>query len=206
MKAFFDQVRKDFGALKQGQVEGIEAIVAATNGLALRHRAYLLATAWHETAATMQPIREYGQGKGKPYGVKDSTGKAPYGRGYVQLTWRDNYVKADRELALGGRLSANYDLALDAGIAAKVLVRGMVEGWFTGKKMADYSTYEGMRRVVNGTDRAALIAGHARKFEAALGKLAALPIDLPDHEPMKTQTGFFAALLKVLAAIFGGRK
>lgn len=51
--------------------------------------------------------------------------------------------------------------------------------------------------------------GWAARVEAVRSKAQSMvgaPIDLPDHDPVKTQTGFFAALLKVLAAIFGGRK
>ena len=144
----------------------------------LAHHAYVLATAWHETAATMQPIAEYGKGAKKAYGKADKTGKAPYGRGYVQLTWRENYVKADAKLGLEGKLAADYDLALRPDIAGQILVRGMIEGWFTGKKLSDYppskyptttDCYDAMRPIVNGRDKAALIANHAKKFEDALG-------------------------------------
>jgi len=49
----------------------------------------------------------------------------------------------------------------------------MKEGWFTGKSLEDYITlyksdYTGARRIVNGTDRAKLIAGHAVEYDAAL--------------------------------------
>lgn len=168
MNQFFASVRRDFGPLKQSQVDGFNVLLSATNGLSVQHKAYVLATAWHETDFTMQPIPEYGKGKGKAYGKPDSTGKAPYGRGYVQLTWRDNYVKADKRLGLKGALAKNYDLAMEPDIAAKVITRGMVEGWFTGKKLADYTEYKSMRRIVNGTDRAADIAGYAALFERAL--------------------------------------
>jgi hypothetical protein len=183
MKEFFDRVRVGFGPLKQSQVDGFNEILAATVGLGVRWRAYILATTWHETAATMQPIREYGRGQGKKYGVKDATGKAPYGRGYVQLTWRDNYLRADDELDLNGRLAADYDLALDPKIAAKILVRGMVEGWFTGKKLADYTDFKAMRRIVNGTDKAALIAGYAEKFLTALSGVKETPETVTRPEP-----------------------
>lgn len=66
---FYARVRPIFGgALSQKQVDGIEALLATTEGLPMSHRAYLMATAAHETASTMQPIAEYGKGKGKPYG------------------------------------------------------------------------------------------------------------------------------------------
>ena len=45
-------------SLTQGQVDGLEAILAACDGLPVTHAAYVLATAYHETARTMQPVRE----------------------------------------------------------------------------------------------------------------------------------------------------
>lgn len=180
--AFFDALRstKALGpTLTADEVEGCQAIVGAclAGGYGLAWTAYALATAYHETAATMRPIREYGRGKGRRYGVPGKHGQVGYGRGYVQLTWDYNYEKADTKLGLGGRLIGNYDLALDAKIAADIMVRGMAEGWFTGKKLADYlpgsgaagrPAFENSRRVINGTDKAALIAGHALEFQRAL--------------------------------------
>lgn len=124
---FYSRVRaKPFGRpLTQSKVDGCNVLLDATEALPLQHRAYVLATAYHETAGTMQPIAEYGKGKGHPYGIVDKTGKAPYGRGYDQFTWAPNYLKADTELGLGGALAKNYDLALQASIAAKIIVRGM---------------------------------------------------------------------------------
>jgi hypothetical protein len=148
-------------------------LLPAIAGLIVPQQAYVLGTVFHESAATMQPIAEYGHGAGHPYGVVDQSGKAPYGRGYVQLTWRYNYQKADDALGLGGRLLANYDLALEPDIAAKILVNGMVGGWFTGKSLDAYigpvqHDFMAARRIINGTDRAALIAGYADQFLAAL--------------------------------------
>lgn len=168
----FDLIRGMFaGGLKQSQVDGINAILDGFRTMgdgSASHLAYLLATAKHETADTMQPIREYGLGKGNPYGKVDGTGKAPYGRGYVQLTWDYNYKKADEKLGLGGKLASDYDLALNPAVAAKVLIRGCLEGWFTGKKLGDYRDFRNMRRVVNGLDRADLIATYAQSFLKAV--------------------------------------
>lgn len=179
---FFEHLRAMFGgSLSQRQVDGVEVILAATAALPVTYRAYLLATAKHETADTMQPITEYG---GRKYFDKYDTGKLAAalgntpaadgdgylyrGRGYVQITGRANYRKAG--LALGLDLLRNPDMALQPTVAAQILVRGCVEGWFTGKKLADYlpGDYRGARRVVNGMDRADLIAGYARQFEIAL--------------------------------------
>ena len=169
----FDKVRPIFrGTLTQGQVDGINGILAAFGAMGdgnHRHLAYMLATAKHETAHTMQPIREWGRGRGLPYGHKDATGQVPYGRGLVQLTWTENYAKADQRLGLNGALIKNYDLALDPDIAAEIMVRGMQEGWFTGKKLADYPDFLNMRRVINSLDQAQTIALYANTFLAAPG-------------------------------------
>jgi len=208
---FYRAVRPIFGgALSQQQVDGIEALLAATEGLPMPHRAYLLATAKHETADTMQPIAEYGKGKGKPYGKPGRYGQAQYGRGYVQLTWDDNYARADKALGLNGAMLKDFNLAMQPTIAAKILVRGCSEGWFTGKKLADYlpGDYRGARRVVNGLDKADLIAGYAREFEAALALLPDAPITpkpVADKTPAQTvaKPSFIARLI---AWLFKGRK
>lgn len=129
--------------------------------------AYVLATAWHETAHTMKPITEMGSQKyliSKPYW--------PFiGRGYVQLTWDYNYKKASGKL--GVDFMKNPALLLKAEYAVPILVIGMVEGWFTGKALSSYITlsksdFIGARRIINGTDKAALIAGYAQKFDDLL--------------------------------------
>jgi len=208
---FYRSVRPMFGgALSQKQVDGIEALLAATEGLPITHRAYLMATAAHETDQTMQPIAEYGKGKGKPYGKPGRYGQAQYGRGYVQLTWDDNYARADKALGLNGALLKDFNLAMQPTIAAKILVRGCSEGWFTGKKLADYlpGDYRGARRVVNGLDKADLIAGYAREFEAALALLPDAPLTpkpVADKTPAQTvaKPSFIARLI---AWLFKGRK
>jgi hypothetical protein len=178
MGDFFSVVRARFGALTQSQVDGFNVVLAATVHLPKTHRAYLLATTWHETARTMRPIEEYGHGKGRAYGVPTGPWHVVYdGRGDVQLTWEVNYAKATkrlRELGIIGLdidLEKNPELALRADIAAAVLVYGCEEGWFTGKKLSDFDNFTDMRRVVNGTDQAATIASYAQTFQTALEQL-----------------------------------
>jgi putative chitinase len=69
------------------------------------------------------------------------------------------------------------DKALEPAIAAKIMRRGMEEGWFTGKKFSDYlpsvgratsGQYSRARYIINGSDKAQQIAGHAKAFEDAL--------------------------------------
>jgi hypothetical protein len=129
--------------------------------------AYVLATAYWETARTMKPVREYG---------KESYLRAksyyPYvGMGYVQLTWLENYKRASREL--GVDFVADPKLLLKPEYAVKILVIGMLEGWFTGKKLSHYITlqksdFTNARRIINGTDRQHEIAAIAQDYDARL--------------------------------------
>jgi putative chitinase len=180
---FFDIVRTNLfhGKLNAEQVEGLEAILNyyLEKYSDLESLAYILATAYHETGATMRALREYGLGEKYKYGkMIDMDGKpytTPvriyYGRGLVQLTWRSNYLSVGKRLGID--LLNNPDLALDLPIAVKILVEGMIAGWFTGKKLADYfagpkADAQGARKIINGTDKAQLIAGYYFKFLQAI--------------------------------------
>lgn len=187
---FFDAVRDGIlgPGLSSGEVSGCQAILAAAAGLPAAQAAYMLATAYHETASTMQPIKEYGGEayffrRYDPRGANPALAKrlgnteggdgARYaGRGYVQLTGRANYARAGRELTID--LVGTPDLALTPDIAAKVMRRGMTEGWFTGHRLAEYfpaagpSDFVQARRIINGLDRAEDVAGYAREFLKAL--------------------------------------
>lgn len=189
---FFASIREHLfgGSLSQPQVDGITAIRAewAKDGDGdASKEAYVLATVFHETARTMQPIKEMGglaYLKAKPY-------YPYYGRGLVQLSWSYNYKSAGAKLGLGDQLVLNPDLALRPDIAVRVLVRGMLEGWFTGKKLSTYigggkSDFKNARRIVNGIDEAALIAGYADIFAIALGMAdKAAPAPIPSPTPTK---------------------
>jgi putative chitinase len=190
--AFFDVVRRGIlgPTLDKDEVDGCERIMEAMAGLPLSWCAYALATAYHETAHTMQPIKELG-GPKYLHRMYDISGARPTlarrygntqpgdgikfaGRGYVQLTWRVNYTKAAAKL--GVDLVGNPDLALDAGIAARIMREGMVAGWFTGKAFRHYlpqpiatkGQFAQARRIINGTDKADQIADYAAQFQKAL--------------------------------------
>lgn len=174
--------RAPFGnRLTQEQVAGCEAILNAWTGDDDRQLAYVLATAFHETAGTMAPVREGSTPSRRltdaqarrvvahrRYGKPDpETGHVYYGRGDPQLTWLRNYEKMGK--ALGVDLVRNPDLMLDPVYSKKALIVGMVDGMFTGRKLSDYFTAdkedpEGARRIVNGTDKASLIAGYYKNF------------------------------------------
>ena len=138
----------------------------------LRQAAYMLATTKHETANTFAPIEEYGKGKGLPYGQPDPvTGLVYFGRGYVQLTWARNYKSMGK--ALGLPLFLQPDLALRYDVAYKIMSYGMTHGTFTGVALSRYinedkTDYQNARKIINGTDKADLIAGYASAIEQML--------------------------------------
>ena len=181
----FNVIRNQFGRLNQSQVDGFNAIIKAINewgGDAKNplYVAYMLATAWHETAHTMKPIEEYGKGKGRKYGSNiDINGTRYtglkhfyYGRGYVQLTWLTNYKNMGK--VLGVDLVNKPELALNPDIAAKIMLYGMLNGSFTGRKLFDYlrkgttEEFKQARRIINGTDKALNIAYQAEAFLRAV--------------------------------------
>lgn len=204
-KVFYDEIRSKIfrGRLKEKQFEGLETILDYWESWPLdltdyRMLAYVLATTYHETAHTMQPIYERGRksyfnkyDKGTRIGralgnTVKGDGYKYRGRGYVQLTGRANYAKMAKILNLD--LVDNPDIALDPDGAVQIIFEGMMAGKsfrgdFTGKHLGHYFTtsktdWVGARRIVNGTDRASLIAAYARRFHHALDQ-ATLPLKSP---------------------------
>lgn len=179
--AFFGTVRARLGPLKQPQIDGFETVLKACEGAPLSHQAYMLATAWHETNRTMQPVVE-------AYWLSEAWRKANlryypwHGRGYVQLTWEGNYRRADAECAkIGltqpGEILAKPELAMRPDVAAHIMRAGMDEGWFTGVRLsavlpnagvAKRIQYMNARTIINGRDKADLIEDYAQHFERAL--------------------------------------
>lgn len=142
----------------------------AAAGLLRNQAAYVCGTSFWETARTMKPVRE-AFWLSEAWRKKNLRYYPHYGRGYVQLTWLRNFVFAGEKL--GVDLVTDPDVVMQPAIAAKILVRGSLEGWFTGKKLSDYITlaksdFVGARRIINGTDRAATIAAIARDYDKAL--------------------------------------
>jgi len=175
--------------LTQQQVDGMEAILTCwdtfRDGGDLRFLAYMLATTFHETAQTMWPIEEIGKGEGHEYGETDpETGQAYYGRGFVQLTWRDNYARADFEIEKAFGITPDMEWvaanALIPKYAAGVMFLGMEQGWFRSdsegpKNLARYfnddtdDPYQA-RDIINGdlSENAKRIEGYHDDFFSAL--------------------------------------
>jgi putative chitinase len=200
-KKLFDGIRHDVfhGHFSQGQVQGIDAIIDAWDYSVfsdLRWLAYMLGTTYHETGAEMQPIPERGsiayftsmydiQGRRpdtarRMGNIHPGDGAKFRGRGYVQITWHDNYLHGGQ--IVGEDLVNNPDLALRKDIAAKLMFAGMTDEkiifedfsdtknfTFTGKSLEDYfndttEDWINARRIINGTDHAVMIAETSKKF------------------------------------------
>lgn len=204
-RKFFNTVRNSVfpGRLNQSQVDGMNAILAAWDASVftdLRWLAYMFATTYHETGGKMKPISEYGgynycERMYGPFGKRPATarrmgnvnrgdGYKYRGRGYVQITWANNYRRAGR--LIGVDLYSNPDLALRPDIAAKIMFAGMTDAEiifddfqddqnfsFTGRTLEDYFNDRtddpyNARRIINALDKAALIAETHRDFLGAL--------------------------------------
>lgn len=186
---FIDQISITLfnGRLSQSQVDGINFKLNAFEKAGIRDnrwKAYMLATSYHETAKTMQPIEEYGKGKGRPYGQKIMYNGKPYkfpdkiyyGRGDVQLTWYENYKLMGKLLNIP--LLGQPELALNPEISARIMIEGMTKGRsnrgdFTGVSLETYFNSVkndpiNARRIINGVDKAELIADYYYKFLEAL--------------------------------------
>ncbi|OEU52176.1 MAG: carboxypeptidase [Desulfuromonadales bacterium C00003096] len=159
----------DFSS-KDGTIEAIKWECRA-QGIGLNTQiTYVLATTQWETNQTFEPVRE-------AYWLSENWRKNNlryypfYGRGFVQLTWKNNYEKYSR--ILGVDMASDPDIAMRPNVALFVLVHGFKTGTFTGRKITDYidetkTDFVRARRCINGTDKAHEIADIAKKFLADL--------------------------------------
>ena len=195
-KIFFDHVRASLfaGKLLQERVDGLTHLLdeweTRHSDEDTRWLAYALATACHETGFTMQPVSEQGGVRYLTYmydpqspnprravlalangNLHPGDGVRFSGRGYVQLTWANNYRRIGD--LIGIDLLAHPERALEPEIAARILFEGLIGGWFSGVGLGRYFTtkttdWKNARRIINGVDCADKIAGYARAFFAAL--------------------------------------
>lgn len=236
---FYADVRASLfdGRLSDEQVKGMDSILdeGVKRKTFQNHLAYMLATTYHETARTMQPIVERGgrayfnkYDAGTPIGKRlgntvKGDGYVYRGRGYVQLTGRANYAKASKKL--GVDFVAKPDRVMEPKLATEIMFTGMDEGWFTGKDLDDYvdlldeadaedlREYVNARRIINGTDKAAEIATYAKKFEAALraagyGTKPVAPSKPaePTPAPAAPATNVWHAIFNIIIKLFRGGK
>lgn len=237
---FFDAIRSNpfGGSLRQTQVDGIEAILTGwtTSGFTdLRWLAYMLGTAFHETTTAMQAVIETQRADetksptvetaitrlenswkaGKmpwvktPYWRKDEHGQSWLGRGLVQCTHKSNYERAERSTGLP--FTSNPELMLEITPAVNVMIRGMIEGWFTTHTLAEYfdantEDWKNARRIINGNESDTKVAGYGKAFYAALqasGKPVATPAPSPAPPPQPSLEARVAALEASVKALQG---
>lgn len=209
--AFYASVRKSLfgGRLSQSQVDGMNDLLEAWEVAGftdLRWLAYIFGGVYAEVGKRMVPVREgfastdagaraavaklYASGRISRNYALPVGGVSYYGRGRIQNTHYDNYLKLQNRF--GYPFVKQPDLLLASKIDAIVTVRGHAEGIWTGKKLGDYFTptradWTNARRIVNGTDRAGEIAGYAKKFHEALvaaDKPVAAPVPPPPPPPV----------------------
>lgn len=249
--AFYNALRASGlfpNGISQSQVQGMENLLNVWekyfSGDSDFLLAYNLATAYHETAHTMQPITERGPvsyfNKYEP-GTRignmlgntvKGDGYRYRGEGHVQNTGRRNAVVATKRInelfGLGIDLVKNPEKRGDPFISAISLFLGNKEGWWTDKDLLNYidgvdesdaedlREFTEARRVVNGTDKASIIAGYAIKFHKAIetargaAKIEAakappppklpVPIDAPPA-PAPAQPSLLSALIEMVKAI-----
>ena len=178
-KLFFKLYRKYLDKdhkLTQREVDALEffidKMVRVKSFFTVPQWAYVMATTFHETAHTFEPVRE-------AFHLSENWRKRNlryypyYGRGYVQLTWDYNYERYQK--ILDQPLLSRPDLAMQPETSFNILVHGMKHGVFTGKKLSDYvnenrKRYDLARYVINGRDKRDLIAKYAEMFEYILNK------------------------------------
>jgi predicted chitinase len=177
-----------FRPLAQSQVDNLNFLLDRLDesiSITRLSDSYVLATIKLETADTFAPVKEAYWIKPeskridvlkKLYRGKTSIihpcGNLYTGRGYVQLTHIENYIKMNdyvKEKYPDVNIVEEPDKACDKNIAWIILEKGMSEGLFTGKKLADYINDSGYdfyhaRRIINGMDRAGLVQAYAEKY------------------------------------------
>lgn len=171
---------------------------ARKKGVLRNQLAYILATAYHESAHSMKPIKETVMSHHKDKNPSDATvisrlntafnkgllGSVKnkywldgwFGRGYIQLTHEANYKKQ----------GVTKEQALQKESATRILIDGMMQGDFTGKKLTDFvtlkvSNFFDARAVVNADknykakgatkNNGTIIADLAKEYDADLKRI-----------------------------------
>lgn len=179
------------GRLSREQIAGMEAMFTAWDKHGdgdLRKLANGLAQCFHETGGRMVPVREtFAASTAQAIARLDAAWKAgrlgqvskPYwrdgwfGRGRLQTTHYDNYLYAHHRTGLD--CVNNPDVLLTEEGDAKVFWPSLFQGWWTRGRHrlgmyfnATVDDPKGARRIVNGTDKASLIATYHKAFLDAL--------------------------------------
>lgn len=182
------------GAISLAQMSGITIVLDEWERRHLEDKRWLadmLGTTVWETNKSMQPVREayylntpvmWAAPSGPAEAYRRTLRYYPfYGRGYVQLTWEDNYRKMTRLLRdrFGIDFVQEPDAVMRPDIACAIMFEGMLRadshfGDFTGVALEDYfndhtEDWVGARRIINSLDHADEIADISKLWYAGLG-------------------------------------
>jgi len=169
--------------LTETQKQSVQDIVDACTKYGVtdkRMMAYILATAYWETGRTMLPIEEYGRGAGHKYGHKIKQSGEPYetpdhiyyGRGFCQTSWYENYqMLSDQAYAKqqGWDFLNHPELLLLMEPSVWAMIHCMYHGLYTGVGLPKYfndtvTDPVNARKIINGLDKADMIAGFYAEF------------------------------------------
>lgn len=160
--AVFGAVRKDLRTPRAQTAVNKLLAESSKQGLTAAQTAYVLATAEHESNMGNSMVESYKYASTRNYGG----GPTYRGRGYPHLTHKRNYKKFG--------VADNPAHAANPEFSAHVIVEGMINGSFTGQTLEGHIPRNGTadfvhaRKIINGMDRAKLVAGYADRFLDAL--------------------------------------
>ena len=187
-EAFYDSLRPHLN-LTTENVFGTEKVLdyAYSRETPINDLAYILATAWWETAQTMHPVEEaYWVSNADAWRRRNLRYYPWHGRGLIQTTWERNYRTMGRRMYELGLVDdpnifiKKPDLLKTFEYALPAMFIGMEEGLYTGKDLDDFiddideddqedlREFANARRIVNGTDKQVTIGKIALQFEKAL--------------------------------------
>lgn len=150
----------------------LNLFLANRNYFTIPQWAYVFASVFHETAHTFKPVIE-------AFWLSEAWRKKnlryyPFiGRGYIQETWYENYLKNEKRTGIP--FTKVPELATVPEHAFENMIYNLKHGIYTGKRLDTYinenkKSYVYARYVVNGKDKRDLIASYAKTFEYILLK------------------------------------
>ena len=158
-----------FGHLPQSiEKQGTETLLGLPSSdpqiTRLEWAAYILATIRNECGSNMQPVKEIEAGRSSLVWIRYQSkywNTGYQGRGFSQITWKQNYEQFSQLLYGDDRLVKNPDLVMDPKVGYQILATGMVRGLFRRRsqssafKLSDFFNDKaedptGARQIVNG--------------------------------------------------------
>lgn len=181
-----ERILEVFGSKHSAKVTRAEALKLAGNPSALAERVYGLGN-----PAKAKELGNTAKGDGFKY----------RGGGLDQRTGYRNYARVG--------LQDNPDKILELAEAARVMIKDMIAGAYTGKKLSDFFSdiaddAVGARAIINGSDKANLIAGYYKNFLDALAAAKVLEKRADVNQAMATADDVGASASGSVKSLVGG--